>query len=210
MTAKRLISFEEIAGTHPYFLDLSSRPDWSQVFANSHPLKLDIGFGAGSFLLEMAICQPDSNFVGIDMYHKGIRKIITRIDKLSIKNIRIVYGDAREKITAIFMDDEVREIFINFPDPWPKKRHTKRRLIKPHFVEMLASKLTPRGHLHLATDYEPYAQEILDCLETENRLKNQSGQQKFLAARENIPQSKYEKNFIRAGEKIFYLDYTKD
>ena len=210
MTAKPLISFEKISENHPYFMDVVAYPDWSKVFENSNPLKLDIGFGAGSFLLEMAIREPEYNFVGIDMYHKGIRKIITRINKLSIKNIRIVYGDAREKIASIFEDGEISEIYINFPDPWPKKRHTKRRLIKPPFIKMLASKLIPLGKLHLATDYEPYAKEMLTCLESESRLKNKSGLQKFLPAREDIPKSKYEKNYIKAGEKIFYLDYTKE
>ena len=210
MPVKRLISFEEIAGKHPYFMNLMTRPDWAKVFKNSYPLKLDIGFGTGSFLLEMAIREPESNFVGIDMYHKGIRKVFSRINKLSIKNIRIIYGDAREKIASIFNDDEVQEIYINFPDPWPKKRHEKRRLIKPPFIKMLTSKLMPLGHLHLATDYEPYAREILACFEAENRLKSKSGHQKFLAVRENIPKSKYEKNFVQVGEKIFYLDYTKE
>lgn len=210
MSVKRLIPFEEIAENHPYFLDLESRPDWRGIFENAHPLKLDIGFGAGGFLLEMAIREPEANFVGIDMYHKGIRKIISRVDKLSIKNIRIVYGDAREKIDAIFSEEEVREIYINFPDPWPKKRHAKRRLIKPSFVETLAAKLMPQGELHLATDYESYAREMLTCLEAEQRLKNQSGPLSFSSWRGGIPKSKYEKNYLLAGKTIFYLDFVKE
>ncbi|MFQ5672412.1 MAG: tRNA (guanosine(46)-N7)-methyltransferase TrmB [Nitrospinales bacterium] len=210
MSAKRLIPFEEIAENHPYFLDLESCPDWRGVFGNSHPLKLDIGFGTGGFLMEMAIREPEANFVGIDMYHKGIRKIISRVDKLCIENIRIVYGDAREKIAAIFNDEEICEIYINFPDPWPKKRHAKRRLIKPSFVETLAAKLMPRGELHLATDYEPYAREMLACFEAEHRLKNKSGQPGFLPLRDGIPKSKYEKNYLRAGKTIFYLDFFRE
>ncbi|MFQ5444385.1 MAG: tRNA (guanosine(46)-N7)-methyltransferase TrmB, partial [Nitrospinales bacterium] len=171
MSAKPLISFEEVAEENPYFLCPTECPDWKSVFGNDHPLKIDIGFGGGSFLLEMAIREPECNFVGLDMYHKGIRKIVTRIDKLMIQNIRIVYGDAREKFPVIFKDGELSSIYINFPDPWPKKRHSKRRLIKPAFVHLLSNKLKQGGKIHVATDHESYAEEILYYFESEDSLK---------------------------------------
>lgn len=209
MSSKQLISFETLAGGHPCFLDTDSPPDWQEVFENDHPLKLEIGFGNGNFLLEMAIREPECNFIGMDFYHKGIRKIITRIDKLHLKNIRIVYGDAREKLPRLFKDGELGEIYINFPDPWPKKRHIKRRLIKPTFVKLLADKLTPGKEVRLATDSESYALEMLDYFEAETNLKNNIGEMAFLDNRENTPKTKYEKAFIRAGEKIYYLDFIK-
>lgn len=210
MSAKPLVSFQEIAAGHPFFLDPDFHPDWPGIFQNNNPLKLEIGFGNGGFLIEMAIREPEMNFIGIDMFHKGIRKLITRAEKLLLKNIRMVYGDAREKTPIIFRDGELREVFINFPDPWPKKRHAKRRLIKPAFVDMLASRLEIGGEVHLATDYTPYAQEMLVHLEAESRLHNKSGPLNFLPSREaGLPKSKYEKNFIGAGEKIFYLSYVR-
>ena len=164
MTSKPLISFAEIAEDSPFFLDTETPPDWPIVFENENPLQLDIGFGNGKFLIEMAAREPDCNFVGMDFYHKGIRKVITRINKLQIKNIRIVYGDAREKISLLFQDESLDKVYINFPDPWPKKRHYKRRLVKPPFVDLVTSKLVPGGEVQIATDSQPYALEILEFL----------------------------------------------
>ena len=152
-----LISFDEIAEESSFFYDIDQPLDWQEVFGNSNPLSLEVGFGNGKFLIEIAALNPQINFFGIDFYHKGIRKLVTRINKLQIQNIRILYGDARERIPQIFETDQLDSIFINFPDPWPKKRHIKRRLIKPKFISMLTSKVTPDGHIHLATDSESYA-----------------------------------------------------
>ncbi len=207
--AKPLISFEEIAEQSPYFLDVDHKPDWPSLFENDHPLKLEIGFGNGKFLLEMAIREPQFNFIGMDFYHKGIRKVITRINKLQLENIRIVYGDAREKVPLMFAEQELETIYINFPDPWPKKRHYKRRLIKPPFVDALAKTLAAGGNVLVATDSEPYAMEILEFFEAHADLKNKIGPGVFRGSRGDIPQSKYERNFLKAGEKIYYLEFLK-
>ncbi|MFQ5716837.1 MAG: tRNA (guanosine(46)-N7)-methyltransferase TrmB [Nitrospinales bacterium] len=210
MSLKTLPSFEETAESRLFFLDLESRPDWNDVFQNDRPLKLEIGFGYGSFLMEMAIREPENNFIGIEMFHKGIRKVVARAERLLLKNIRIVYGDAREKVPLIFNDNELREVYVNFPDPWPKKRHAKRRLISPRFARELASKLERNGALRLATDSESYAEHMLTCCEAERGLRNKSGRLTFLDTRDSVPKSKYEKNFLRTGEKIFYLDFVKE
>ncbi len=209
MSLKNLISFDEIAGNNPNFLDIDYEPDWEAIFGNTHPLNLEIGFGVGNFLIEMAIREPDENFIGMDFYHKGIRKVITRIDRYQVPNIRIVYGDAKEKLPILFNEAKLNRIYINFPDPWPKKRHHKRRLIKPAFIKNLAAKLKPEGEVHIATDYEPYAIEILEFFEAEPLLTNKSGYRTFLAQKEGTPQTKYEKKFIKSGEKIFYLEFVK-
>ena len=206
--SKRWVSFETVQA-HPYFLDTAKYPDWPGRFGNDHPIKLEIGFGNGNFLLEMAVREPDCNFIGIDFYHKGIRKVITRLERLQIPNVRLAYGDAKERIPLIFRDGELSEILINFPDPWPKKRHHKRRLIKPAFVDILVNKLDPQGSLRVATDYEPYAGEILEFLDAHPNLQNQNPQASFAVQREDIPRTKYEKVFINAGKTIFYLDFIK-
>ncbi|MBI4388595.1 MAG: tRNA (guanosine(46)-N7)-methyltransferase TrmB [Nitrospinae bacterium] len=210
MSSKPLISFETLAEGHPYFFDTEEPPDWNAEFGNHRPVHLEIGFGTGNFLLEMAIREPDYNFVGMDFYHKGIRRVITRVDKLLIKNIRIVYGDAREKVPVLFKDGQLGAVFINFPDPWPKKRHGKRRLIKPQFVRTLSEKLVPGGVVRVATDDEPYAMEMLSYFEGEPTLKNKIAPMAFAPTREDTPRTKYEKHFINAGEKIYYLDFIKE
>ena len=209
MSFKNLISFEEIAESSPNFLDIDTRPDWEELFGNRNPLNLEIGFGVGNFIIEMGIREPNENFIGIDFYHKGIRKVITRIAKYEICNARIVYGDAKEKIPLLFAPEELNRVYINFPDPWPKKRHHKRRLIKPNFIKILAEKLKCSGEIHIATDHEAYAMEILDFFEKDQLLKNKNGLGTFLFQKEGIPKSKYEKKFISAGERIFYLEYKK-
>ena len=209
MSFKNLISFEEIAESSSNFLDIETRPDWEELFGNRNPLNLEIGFGVGNFIIEMGIREPNENFIGIDFYHKGIRKVITRIAKHEICNARIVYGDAKEKIPLLFASEELNRIYINFPDPWPKKRHHKRRLIKPNFIKVLAEKLKLGGEIHIATDHEAYAMEILDFFEKYQLLKNKNGLGTFLFQKEGIPKSKYEKKFISAGERIFYLEYKK-
>lgn len=208
--AKRLIPFDKIASEHPCFLDLEERPDWCGVFENNHPLKLEVGFGNGNFLIDMAIREPQSNFIGMDFYHKGIRKVVTRMGRLHIKNIRIVYGNASEKIPILFEEGEISEVFINFPDPWPKKRHHKRRLIKPQFAETLAGKLAPYGKVLIATDFESYAQEILKVMQTNTQFSNPHENAGFLHERNDIPKTKYEKAFLDAGEKIYYFEFSKE
>ena len=209
MSFKNLISFEEIAESSSNFLDIDTRPDWGELFGNGNPLNLEIGFGVGNFIIEMGIREPNENFIGIDFYHKGIRKVITRIAKYEICNARIVYGDAKEKIPLLFAPEELNRVYINFPDPWPKKKHHKRRLIKPNFIKSLAEKLKCGGEIHIATDHEAYAMEILDFFEKDHQLKNKNGLGTFLFQKEGIPKSKYEKKFISAGERIFYLEYKK-
>ena len=109
----------------------------------------------------------------------------------------------------MFNPEELDRVYINFPDPWPKKRHHKRRLIKPGFIKVLAEKLNCGGEIHIATDHEAYAMEILDFFEKEAALKNKNELGAFLPQKEGIPKSKYEKKFISAGERIFYLDFKK-
>lgn len=204
-----LISFAKIEEEDPYFLDIDEWPDWQSQFGNNHPLKLEIGFGMGSFLIEMAAQEPKTNFIGMDFYHKGIRKLMTRVKKLQLENIRMAYGDVRFKVPLLFKDGELEAVFINFPDPWPKKRHIKRRLIKPDFVKLIGQKLAPEGLIHLATDSEPYAIEMLEYFNAEPLFKNLAPGSGFLESRVDLPKTKYEKNFINAGHKIYYLEYSR-
>ena len=204
-----LISFSQIAEEDDYFLDVDEWPDWESQFGNKNPLKLEIGFGMGNFLIEMAAQEPQTNFIGMDFYHKGIRKLMTRIKKLQLENIRVAYGDVRFKIPLLFKDNELDTIYINFPDPWPKKRHIKRRLIKPEFVKMIGEKLVDEGRVYLATDFEPYAMEMLQYFNSNPSFHNLDSNSGFLESRDNLPKTKYQKNFINAGHKIYYLEYSR-
>ena len=204
-----LITFAKIEEEDPYFLDVDKWPDWQAQFGNNNPLTLEIGFGMGSFLIEMSAKEPKTNFIGMDFYHKGIRKLMTRIKKLQLENIRMAYGDVRFKVPLLFKDGELDTVYINFPDPWPKKRHIKRRLIKPDFVKLIGQKLAPEGQIHLATDSEPYAIEMLEYFNADPMFQNQDPKSGFLESRVDLPKTKYEKNFINAGHRIYYLEYSR-
>ena len=157
----------------------------------------------------MASREPFVNFIGIDMFHKGIRKVFTRVEKICLTNIHIAYGDARTQVPLIFNESQLSVVFINFPDPWPKKRHYKRRLIKPAFVQTLADKLKSGGTVHLATDYASYAEEIRGFFEADMNFKNKAGTKNFSESRGDLPKTKYENNFLKAGQRIFYLDFIR-
>ena len=193
----------------PCFFDVDVRPDWRSQFGNSRPIKLEIGFGMGDFLIKMATQEPHSNFVGIDFSQNGILKLLARIENQQMNNIRVVYGDVRGKIPLLFQDGELDTVYINFPDPWPRKRHFKRRLIKPGLVKLVAQKLAPAGHVYLATDSEPYALESLEYFNAEPLLQNVNPESGFFAERDHLPKTKYEKSFIYAGDKIHYLEYFR-
>ncbi len=193
----------------PCFFDVDVRPDWQSQFDNSRPIKLEIGFGMGDFLIKMATQEPHSNFVGIDFSQNGILKLLARIENQQMNNIRVVYGDVRGKIPLLFQDGELDTVYINFPDPWPRKRHFKRRLIKPGLVKLVAQKLAPAGHVYLATDSEPYALESLEYFNAEPLLQNVNPESGFFAERDHLPKTKYEKSFIYAGDKIHYLEYFR-
>lgn len=209
MSSKPLLKFETIADENPYFLDPEEYPDWPQQFGDDHPVVLEIGFGTGSFLLDMAVQHPDHNLIGMDFYHKGIRRLFTRMSRYGLTNIRVAYGDAKEKIPFLFREGELTEIYINFPDPWPKKRHHKRRLIKPPVVRSFWEKLVPEGRLRLATDFEDYAMEMLEVLGADPGFHNLHPDPGFTNHREDVPRTKYEKNFLNQGKKIYYLDFVK-
>ena len=174
----------------PCFFDVDVRPDWRSQFGNSRPIKLEIGFGMGDFLIKMATQEPYSNFVGIDFSQNGILKLLARIKNQQMNNIRVVYGDVREKIPLLFQDGELDTVYINFPDPWPRKRHFKRRLIKPALVKLIAKKLAPAGHVYMATDSEPYALEILEYFNAEPLLQNVNPESGFLAESDPLPKTK--------------------
>lgn len=193
----------------PCFLDVKEIPDWQSQFGNNHPLKLEIGFGMGDFLISMAKREPDSNFIGIDFSQDGIQKLLARIRSSQLKNIRVVFGDVREKLPHLFQAEELNAVYINLPDPWPKKRHFKRRLIKPELVNQIAQKLATKGSVHMATDSESYAMEILDYFNAEFSLQNVNQETGIFHERKHLPKTKYEKSFLYAGDKIHYLEYLK-
>ena len=145
--------------------------DFSSLFPIARPLVLEIGFGMGQSLAEQASAHPEYNFLGIEVHQPGVGSLLHKIKTKELSNIRIICADAVDVLKQMIPDQSLFKIQIFFPDPWPKKRHHKRRLIQPAFVHLLAQKLKPNGMIHLATDWEEYAQQMFAVLSQELALK---------------------------------------
>ena len=144
--------------TQNHLLDLEA------IFKRKAPTVLEIGFGKGEVLASLAETEPNTNFIGIEVYPPGIGALLNKIKAKALTNIRIIRADAAVVIPQCFANRCLNKILILFPDPWHKKRHHKRRLIRTSFVNMLADKLCPNGVLHLATDWKDYAEEMYDII----------------------------------------------
>ena len=145
--------------------------DWPAAFGRAAPLGVEIGFGMGHALLDWAARRPDMNLVGIEIYQPGIGALLAGIERRNLSNLRVLPGNAMLVLEEKFPPASIDEIRIWFPDPWPKKRHHKRRLIQPAFAASLAGRLTPGGWLRLATDWTPYAEWIAEVLNGQPALQ---------------------------------------
>jgi len=146
--------------------------DYATLFGREASTIVEIGFGMGESTAAIAKLQPEKNFIGIEVHTPGVGALLKLIGEGSIDNLRIVQHDAVEVLKQMIPDASLAGLHIFFPDPWPKKRHHKRRLIQPELVKLLVQKLKPDGYLHLATDWEDYAMHMLEVLQAEPGLKN--------------------------------------
>lgn len=146
--------------------------DLETAFGRPAPTVLEIGFGMGHSTASVAQASPDVDFLGIEVHPPGVGALLQRVDALAVTNVRIIQHDAVEVIEYMIAPGSLAGAMVFFPDPWPKKRHHKRRLIQPPFVALLASRLAAGATLHLATDWEPYAQQMLQVLSAEPLLQN--------------------------------------
>ena len=172
------------------------------------PLVIEVGFGMGQSLADMALAAPETDFVGIEVHPPGVGSLCLQIQTREILNIRIYQHDAVEVFETCVDDASVDRIQVYFPDPWHKKRHHKRRLIQPDFTAMLARKLKPDGLLHLATDWEHYAEQMYEVLAAEPSLVN-LGEDKFVERPEWRPETKFERRGQKLGHGVWDLLFQK-
>lgn len=181
--------------------------DFKEIFGRPGPQILEIGFGMGETTAEMARFHPEWNLLGAEVYRAGVGALLSRIEKLGLTNIRIIEHDVVEILTHMIADQSLDAVHIYFPDPWPKKRHHKRRLIQPDFVKLMASRLKAGGYIHCATDWEPYAQSMLAVLSAESSLANlASGYHERPAWR---PMTKFEARGLGLGHTVNDLLFRK-
>ena len=163
----------------------------------------------GETLLHLATCRPEANYLGVDVYKPGIGRLFHQLAAHKVDNVRVIAADAVEVFERVVPTHSLAGIFIFFPDPWPKKRHHKRRLIQPAFAEVLSQSLQPSGILHLATDCESYADHMLDVLSQVPALANQSETAAFVERPDTRPITKFERRGRGLGHDVFDLMFTK-
>ena len=177
------------------------------VFGRNSPLVVEIGFGMGQATAAIAQAQPETDFLGIEVHEPGVGALLQRIDDLALTNLRLVQHDAVEVLTAMIAPASLAGVHVFFPDPWPKKRHWKRRLIQPPFVALLASRLAAGGTLHCATDWQPYAEQMLQVLSAEPLLANAA--QGYAPRPGYRPLTKFENRGLALGHAVCDLVFTR-
>ena len=193
-----------------YLLDPEQNDyDWSKLFNNPKQVVLEIGFGMGKSLIDMAKVNPETYYIGIEVHKPGLGAILADIQDQELSNIRLFCADAVKVLSQCIKDNSLDAIHIFFPDPWPKRRHHKRRLIQADFVDLLIQKLKKDGYLHLATDWQDYALHMLRVLSAKNVLENTAGAGNFSADRAQRPLTKYEQRGQRLGHEVWDLIFRK-
>ena len=191
-----------------FIVPFAPRPlDAGALFGRSAPLVVEIGFGMGQATAQIAAARPDTDFLGIEVHEPGVGALLQRIDAQQLANLRIVRHDAVEVFEQMIAPASLAGVQVFFPDPWPKKRHWKRRLIQPGFVALLASRLAPGGVLHCATDWQPYAEQMLEVLSAEPGLVNRAdGYAPRPAYR---PLTKFEQRGVALGHGVWDLVFAR-
>jgi len=186
-----------------YSINLQKPIDWLNLFGSSKSITLEIGFGNGQSLVDLAQKNPDQGFVGIEPHRPGIGQLMLALQEKGISNVRVIEGDAADIVPARVPKGLIESILVFFPDPWPKKRHHKRRLLNYPFIEVLADRLKVDGILHIATDWDEYAHEILDAVNCCPYLSNSSSIGKFSQRPSSRLLTKYERRGLTLGHEIF-------
>ncbi|HZP86479.1 MAG TPA: tRNA (guanosine(46)-N7)-methyltransferase TrmB [Burkholderiales bacterium] len=191
-----------------YVLPYTAQPiDLDVVFGRAAPKILEIGFGMGETTAAIAAAHPQNDTLGVEVHSPGVGSLLKQIDERSLRNLRIVQHDAVEVITHMLAPAALDAIHIFFPDPWPKKRHHKRRLIQPPFVALLASRLKSSGIIHLATDWHEYAEQMLAVLRAEPLLENTA--QDFAARPAYRPLTKFEQRGLKLGHGVWDVVFRR-
>ncbi|MFZ4701039.1 MAG: tRNA (guanosine(46)-N7)-methyltransferase TrmB [Candidatus Methylumidiphilus sp.] len=190
-------------------LDMSNDFNALEAFGRVAPLILEIGFGNGESLAQMALESRDKNFLGIEVHRPGVGHLLLKIQELGLDNVRMYCADAVEVIRSRIAPNSLDAIQVFFPDPWHKKRHHKRRLVNAEFVSLAVEKLTVGGILHCATDWEEYAGQMLKLMEASPFLVNLAGQGSYSERPASRPPTKFERRGQRLGHGVWDLLFEK-
>jgi tRNA (guanine-N7-)-methyltransferase len=183
----------------------------TQIFGREAPLVLEIGFGMGDSLLEMAINEPDKNFIGIEVHPPGVGRLIHLAAKQELKNLRVYMADAMDVLEDCIPDQSIDRLQLYFPDPWHKKKHNKRRIVQPAFIQALKPKLKLGGHFHMATDWQAYAEQMAEVMAAAEGFKNTTAESTatYVERPDYRPITKFEKRGARLGHGVWDLIFER-
>ena len=184
------------------------RIDFSELYGRTAPVVLEIGFGNGLSLADMAESAQDIHFFGIEVHRPGVGSLLVQVRQRGLCNVRVSADDAVEVLSRQIPDGSLHRVQIFFPDPWHKKRHHKRRLIQPGFVQMLVAKLAEKGRIHVATDWENYAEHILEVLRENPDIHNTC--ESYAPKPDYRPGTKYEARGVRLGHGVWDIVFEKN
>ena len=191
-----------------FLLPFQAAPlDLESTFGRRAPVILEIGFGMGDATARVAAAQPQHDFIGIEVHAPGVGALLKRIGELQLQNLRLIQHDAVEVLERMIPPGSLSGVHLWFPDPWHKKRHHKRRLVQPDWVARLVPRLAPGGYLHCATDWQPYAEQMLQVLSQEPRLLNTA--EDYAPRPDWRPQTKFETRGLKLGHGVWDLLFRR-
>jgi tRNA (guanine-N7-)-methyltransferase len=183
--------------------------DTAALFGRAAPAVMEIGFGNGDNLLCLAGAHPERDFIGVEVHRAGVGRLLLALEQGDLRNVRLICHDAVEVLDSQIAPASLAEVLILFPDPWPKKRHHKRRLIQPEFAQLAASRLMAGGLLRLATDWQPYAQHMLETLGACELLENVAGERGFVPRPAEREPTRFERRGERLGHDVWDLAFRR-
>lgn len=193
-----------------YGLSMQHTPvNLDEIFQRQAPRILEIGFGTGSSLAEMAASNPEKDYIGIEVHRPGVGNLLLQIEKLGMTNLRVINDDGVEVLKNMIADNSLDAVYLFFADPWHKKRHHKRRIVQNEFVQLIRQKLKQHGVFHMATDWENYAEHMMDVMNSSEGFENTAGKNRFVPRPDYRPLTKFEQRGQRLGHDVWDLIFEK-
>jgi tRNA (guanine-N7-)-methyltransferase len=210
ITAAQERALETLWPKYGVDLAIHSGPlDLDAVFARPAPRTVEIGFGNGDNLVKMAAAHPERDYLGIEVHRPGIGRLLLALEESQLTNVKVICHDAVEVLARHISQHALDEVVILFPDPWPKKRHHKRRLVQSDFLELVAERLHPGGILRMATDWQPYAQEMLAIANANAKLRNLALEGTYIPRPAERIATRFEQRGERLGHDVWDLAFRR-
>ncbi len=206
LTKAQKLAFDE--GWDTFGINYQPKPlNYVALFGNNNPVWLEVGFGNGDSLYQMAKAMPNTNFIGVEVHTPGVGYLLTMLNKAPLRNLKILEHDAMDVLKENITDGSLARFLLFFPDPWPKKKHHKRRFVRPEMIALLARKIQPKGVWHIATDWQPYAEYCLAQFAEQTFFSNVA---EAYAKKPNYrPLTKFEQRGLNLGHEVFDCLFEK-